>query len=95
MCSGPCVGTGVGYQIMHSPCEVAGDPAMQARVRDAAKAKAFAYSQAFCSGENCECYGDYRALIPEQCVPIKDAQGNDVCLYFAAYSYEGECSILI
>ena len=45
--------------------------------------------------EFCTCRGRYNALIPEQCVPIKDADGQTICLYFAAYAYVGQCTILI
>ena len=94
-CSGPCVGTGIGYQIVHAPCPESGNADVKARVRDTAKSKAYANSQTPCEGEYCECYGEYHALIPEQCMPIKDADDRDVCLYFAAYAYEGKCTTVI
>lgn len=94
-CSGPCVGTGIGYKIVEGACPNPGNADYKKRVRDSAKAKAYSTSQQGCTGEHCECYGQYRALIPEQCVTLKDADNKDVCLYFAAYAYEGECSILV
>lgn len=91
-CEGPCIGTGTGFQIVHAACPDPCDPAKLTLVRDRAKNNAWAEAQEACTdGKYCSCHGSYNALIPEQCVPIKDADGRDVCLYFAAYAYVGRC----
>lgn len=92
-CSGPCAGSGVGYNVSHAPCPDPCDQDRLDRAREAAKNEAYNVAQEGCrsGGKHCSCHGAYRALIPEQCVGVKDADGNDACLYFAAYSYVGEC----
>lgn len=94
-CSGSCFGTGMGYKIVHSACPDPCNKDHKTRVRDIAKTKAYANSQKWCKGEHCECYGSHSAIIPEQCVSIKNSVGRDICLYFAAYAYMGECSTLV
>lgn len=92
-CDGRCFGTDIGIQIVHSRCPDPCDRRYLDRVKEQAKNKAWSKAQEHCKqgGKYCSCHGTYNALIPEQCVSIKDADGHDVCLYFAAYAYIGEC----
>lgn len=96
-CSGPCVGSGIGYQVVHRRCPKTGDPKTLANVREQAKNNAYNKAQEMCrkGGPDCVCHGEHQALIPEQCVSIKDADGKDACLYFAAYAYVGKCVYLL
>lgn len=96
-CDGePCIGTGVGYQVVHAACPDPCDPDRLKVVVERAKASAYREAQAKCTGhELCMCVGDYSELIPAQCVKIDTGGGREGCLYFTAWAYVGRCRIVI
>lgn len=95
VCSGPCVGVGMGHRLGQADRPAGGDPDTKRRVQEQAKAKAHEQSLATCDGELCLCVGDCRPLIPEQSVDVTDAQGKTACFYLAIDAYEGNCQMVI
>ena len=97
-CEGSCHGSGVGVIVAPYACPEPCKPLGLSWVKEDAKSEAWSKAQELCSkvgGEYCVCDGEYHALIPEQCVNIKKADGTYACLYFASYIYMGKCRTLI